>query len=465
MKKILSFLLASIVTVTVYAQDITGDWNGALNVQGQQIRLVIHVTRTGDGYSATMDSPDQGAKGIPVTMVAFQNPAFRLEVSNLGVEYTGELKDSMIAGTFKQGGFSAPMNLSRQAIEKKVVVRSQEPAKPYPYYSEEVTFRNEKDAITLAGTLTLPKGNGVFPVVVLISGSGPQNRDEELMGHKPFLVMADHLTRAGIGVLRFDDRGTAGSTGDFGTATSADFASDVEAAVLYLQGRKEVNKKGIGLVGHSEGGMIAPLVATRSGAVSYIVLLAGPGMPGAELLLMQQELIGKGSGMDNASLQTMKALNKGMFDIITAAPSRETVPAQLATFVEQQLKASPQYVQASGMKEEELVKNVSGQFTGPWMQYFLRYNPGPVLEKVKCPVLALNGAKDLQVPAKENLEGIRKALAKGGNKHVTIKELPGLNHLFQEAQSGLPQEYASIEQTFSPTALSEISSWILKQAK
>lgn len=465
MKKMISFLLLTIATFAVYAQDITGQWNGALNIQGQQLRLVIHVSRSGEGYTATMDSPDQGAKGIPVTTVTFTAPAFRLEVANLRLEYSGELKGDVIAGTFKQGGFSTPMDLSRQAIEKKVIVRPQEPAKPYPYNTEDVTFRNEKDALTLAGTLTLPKGDGPFPVVVLISGSGPQNRDEELMGHKPFLILADHLTRNGIGVLRFDDRGTGASTGTFGTATSADFATDVEAAIQYLQGRKEINKKKIGLIGHSEGGMIAPMVATRSGAVSYIVLLAGPGITGAELLLMQQQLIGKASGMDNATLEATRALNKGMFDIITSTDNRETLPAQLTAFVEQKLKAEPQYVQASGMKEEELVKMVSGQFTGAWMQYFLRYDPVPVLQKVKCPVLALNGSKDLQVPAKENLEGIRAALAKGGNRNVTVKELPGLNHLFQEAQTGLPQEYPTIDQTISPSALSEISSWILKQAK
>jgi pimeloyl-ACP methyl ester carboxylesterase len=463
MKKITLFLLATIATLSLYAQDITGDWNGALSIQGQQLRLVIHVTRSGEGYTATMDSPDQGATGIPVTTLTFQNPVFRFEVANLRVEYTGELKDGIIAGTFKQGGFSMPMDLSRKAIEKKTVVRPQEPAKPYPYYAEEVTFENARDKITLAGTLTLPKKEGVFPVVVLISGSGPQNRDEELMGHKPFLVLADHLTRAGIAVLRFDDRGTAASKGNFSAATSADFASDVEAAVQYLQGRKEINQKKIGLVGHSEGGMIAPMVATKTNAVSFIVLLAGPGITGADIILTQQEKIGKASGTDSATLQTMKAFNRGMFDIITKSSNPDALQPQLTAYLQQKLKDMPQYVQSSGMAEEELVKTMAGQFTGTWMQYFLRHDPVPVLEKVKVPVLALNGEKDLQVLPKENLEAIRKALAK--NKNATVKELPGLNHLFQEAQTGHPQEYAAIDQTFSPAALTEISNWILKQTK
>lgn len=465
MKRITILLLTLIAASFVYAQDITGQWNGALSIQGQQLRLVIHVTRSGDTYSATMDSPDQGAKGIPVTTTTFAPPVFRFEVANLRIEYSGELKGDKITGTFKQGGLSLPMDLSREVIEKKTVVRPQEPAKPYPYYTEDVTFPNEKDNISLAGTLTLPNKEGVFPVVVLISGSGPQNRDEELMGHKPFLVLANHLTRNGIAVLRYDDRGTAASKGAFATATSLDFASDVEAAIKYLQGRREINKQQIGLIGHSEGGMIAPLVAARNSSVNFIVLLAGPGIAGDQLLLLQQEKIAKASGTDDATLKANREINQAAFALVTKAPNAEGLSATLTAYLQQKVKEMPAALKPAGMSEEDLVKMQVGQLTSPWMQYFLRYNPAPVLEKVKVPVLALNGSKDLQVPAKENLEGIRKALAKGGNKAVTTKELPGLNHLFQEAQTGLPQEYATIEQTFSPAALSEISNWIIKQTK
>ena len=463
MKRVALFLLSALATLSIYAQDITGQWNGALSIQGQQLRLVIHVTRTGDGYTATVDSPDQGAKGIPVTTVTFANPAFRFEIANLHLEYSGELKDGVITGTFKQGGFSTSMDLSRAAIEKKTIVRPQEPAKPYAYHSEEVTFDNNKDSIILAGTLTLPAKEGVFPVVVLISGSGPQNRDEELMGHKPFLVLADHLTRNGIAVLRYDDRGTAQSTGNFAAATSADLATDVEAAIQYLQTRKEINPKKIGLIGHSEGGMIAPMVAARNKDVAFIVLLAGTGLTGAQIILAQQELIGRASGADSASLQMNKALNQGAFEIITRSTNAATLQPQLTAYLQQKLKAMPDYVRTSGVSEEELVKVLADQYAGPWMQYFLRYDPAPALQKVKVPVLALNGEKDLQVPPKENLGAIRKALAR--NKNATVKELPGLNHLFQEAKTGLPQEYGTIEQTISPVALTEISSWIGKQTQ
>jgi hypothetical protein len=274
MKAILALLMMLTTTLFVNAQDITGQWNGVLQVQGMQLRVVFNVSKTDNGYSSTMDSPDQGAKGIPVTNTSFENAKVRFEVANARIEYLGELKENKIVGTFKQGG---------QAQK-----RPQEPTKPYPYYSEDVTFQNTKAGIALSGTLTLPKKEGVFPVAILISGSGPQNRDEELLGHKPFLVISHYLTRNGIGVLRYDDRGVAQSTGDFKTATSADFATDVESAMAYLKTRKEIHKRKIGLIGHSEGGIIAPMVASKNKDVSFMVLLAGTGIRGDKLLLLQQ---------------------------------------------------------------------------------------------------------------------------------------------------------------------------------
>ncbi|MCZ8215835.1 MAG: alpha/beta hydrolase, partial [Cyclobacteriaceae bacterium] len=286
MKIFPTLLLTLLVSLTTLAQGINGQWNGLLKVQGTQLRVVFNIKQTENGLSATLDSPDQGAKGIPTTASSFENGVLKIAIANLTVEYEGTLgSDNIIVGTFKQAGQTFPMNLSKEKVEKEKIVRPQEPAKPYPYYSEDVTFENKSAGISLAGTLTLPKKEGIFPVVILISGSGPQNRDEELMGHKPFLVLSDHLTKNGIAVLRYDDRGTALSKGDFKTATSADFATDVEAAMAYLKTRKEINKKKIGLIGHSEGGLIAPMVASRSKDVSFIVLLAGPGIPGDSILL------------------------------------------------------------------------------------------------------------------------------------------------------------------------------------
>lgn len=470
--RIFSILLIVLLSsITIVAQDITGQWNGVLKVQGTQLSVVFNVTADNGELKSTMDSPDQGAKGIPTTATTFENSTLKITIINAGIEYTGTLgDDNIIVGTFKQAGQSFPMNLTRgaiekEAIEKEVIARPQEPRKPYPYYSEDITFENKEAKITLAGTLTLPKENGLFPVVILISGSGPQNRDEELLGHKPFLVLSDFLTRNGIAVLRYDDRGTAQSEGDFKAATSADFATDVESAIEYLKTRKEIDKKQIGLIGHSEGGIIAPMVANKSKDVAFIVLLAGTGLPGDQILLSQQRLIGKASGVRDELLQENELINKKAFDVVKKSNSLEQLEDDLTNLLNKFLVDNPITDIPQGMSSDDFVKLQITQVVNPWMQYFIKYDPSLALEKVKCPVLALGGEKDLQVPSKENLEAIKIALAKGGNKKVTIKELPNLNHLFQESITGTPNEYATIEQTFSPIALNEILKWIKAQTK
>jgi len=465
MKRITTTLLAAFLSATVFSQNITGQWNGVLKVQGIQLRLVFHVSKTDSGFVSTMDSPDQGAKDIPVTSTSFKDSTVIFTVASATIEYKGILgKDSIIVGDFKQAGRTIPLNLSRSIAEKAEIKRPQEPKKPYPYYAEDVKFENKTAGITLAGTLTLPKSDGVYPAVVLITGSGPQNRDEELLGHKPFLILSDYLTRNGIAVLRVDDRGTAQSTGNFKTATTADFATDVEAAVQYLLSRKEINKKKIGLIGHSEGGIIAPMVAERSSDVSFIILLAGTGIRGDKLLLLQDELIEKADGASDSALAKNKSVSKGALDIVIKSTSTEQLKNDLTTYFKQYLKDNPNDKPANTSDDDFITQQVNG-LSSPWMQYFIKYDPAGALEHVKCPVLAINGSKDLQVPPKENLPAIKAALAKGGNKDVTTKELPGLNHLFQECKTGSPSEYASIEQTFSPTALSVILEWIQKEVK
>jgi len=466
MKTFSILLISLLASISLSAQDITGQWNGALKVQGTQLRLVFNITKTDNGISSTMDSPDQGAKGIPTTTTSFENSILKITIASAKIEYEGILGlDNVIVGTFKQGGQSFPMNLSKEKIEKEKLIRPQEPIKPYPYYSENITFENKKAAINLAGTLTLPNKEGVFPVVILISGSGPQNRDEELFGHKPFLVLSDFLTKNGIAVLRYDDRGTSLSEGVFKTATSADFATDVESAITYLKTRKEINKKKIGLIGHSEGGLIAPMVTSKSKDVAFMLLLAGTGLQGDQILLLQQKFIRKASGVSNENLQKSELENRKLFDIVKKSTNLEKLNIDLTDFIKKTLKDNPNAQKPEGMSDDNFVKLQVNQIATPWMQYFIKYNPIPALEKVKCPVLAINGEKDLQVPPKENLEAIKKALAKGGNKRVTIKELPNLNHLFQECKTGLPDEYATIEQTFSPIALTEILKWLQTQTK
>ncbi|QLC67873.1 alpha/beta hydrolase [Flavobacterium sp. LPB0248] len=452
MKKIILFIFLIFSSSKSFAQDISGHWNGVLKLPNNELRVVFNLTKTQNGYTSTTDSPDQNAKGIPVKSTTFENSVLKLDIPAVGGSYEGKLNaDNVFVGKITQNGHTLDLNLSKGNIE---IVRPQEPKQPFPYYTEDVKFENKKDQVTLAGTLSLPKKEGNFPVVILISGSGAQNRDEEALQHKPFLVLADYLTRKGIAVLRFDDRGFGESTGDFKSATTTDFVKDVQAGVDYLKTRKEINKNKIGLIGHSEGGVIAPIVAGNSKDISFIVLMAGAGIRGDKLLLLQKELIEKRKGISEAMIQQNKEILKGAYDIIVES-----------TVNDDNLKASVTAYFKSKLLSDDQAKTVTDQITGPWIYNFLKLDPAAYLEKVKCPVLAINGSKDLQVPAEANLQNINKALTKAENKKVTIKELPNLNHLFQECKTGLPEEYASIEQTISPTALEQISSWVVLQTK
>lgn len=457
-----SFLLITLlISLQSFAQDITGQWYGLLSVQGISMRLVFNVSREGDIYTSTLDSPDQKVSGIPVEATSFDGTSVKFTMTKILAEYTGKLENTgNFNGTFSQRGQNFPMILSREKIEKKENKRPQEPFPPFAYYTEDVKFKNEKEKVTLAGTLTLPKKEGKFPVVILISGSGPQNRDEELMGHKPFLVLADYLTKNGIGVLRYDDRGTNESEGKFSECNSINFANDVEAAIKYLQTRTEVDKKKIGLIGHSEGGLIAPMVASKNKNVAFIVLMAGPGISGGDILLMQQQLIGKSNGVSDKDLEETKRINTEAYKIIRTSKDEKDAKALLGKYYKTTIDELPAEEKPTAEDEERIISEQVNQLTGKWFYYFIKYDPYKSLVKTKCPVLALNGSKDLQVPPKENLASIKKAMEEGKNKNFTINELENLNHLFQECETGSPGEYASIEQTISPKALTTIASWI-----
>ena len=426
--------------------------------------MIFHIQKDTKGYAATLDSPDQGANGIPVPEITFQNEELALKMPALSLSYKGKANADYteIEGTFQQGAFTTPLKLTRAAIDKPVVNRPQEPKEPFPYKVEDVSYPNTAANLTLAGTLTLPESEGPHPTVILISGSGPQNRDEELLNHKPFLVIADHLTRQGIGVLRFDDRGVAESTGDFKTATSKDFATDVQAGIDYLKTRKDIDTDNIGLVGHSEGGLIAPMVAAESDDVGFIVLLAGPGVPGDEVVLLQQALIREASGI---SAEANERNQKALRDIFTALRKSKDIEKTKAKLTKQLKKDISEWPEAEQQQIGDVDAFIKGQldvFSSTWFRFFLEYDPKDALEKVKCPVLALNGEKDLQVDTKQNFPAIEAALKAGGNTNYTMKELPGLNHLFQHTETGNPTEYATIEETFAPEALKAVSDWILE---
>lgn len=446
--------------------DIAGIWKGALKVSGIQLRIVFNISKADDGIlKATMDSPDQGAKGIQVDKVTFAEDKLVLSMPMLKGEYNGTLDETgmKIAGTWTQSGRTFQLDLER--TDKPVVTNHpQEPKPPFPYNSEDVTYENKAEGNTLAGTFTFPKSGGPFPAVVLITGSGAQNRDEQLLGHKPFLVLSDYLTRRGIAVLRFDDRGVGQSTGDFASATSKDFATDVIAGLEYLKTRKEVQKNKIGLIGHSEGGLIAPMVAVKYPDVAFIIMMAGPGLPGDQILLKQSALISRAAGESEEDIEKSGKVNRAIYDILKNEPDSLKAHDEIVRIFKEYYKGLSEK-EKKDAGDENTALQMLGRVESPWFKYFLKYDPRPTLEKVKCPVLALNGEKDLQVPPKEDLDEINKALTKGGNKNFKTVELKGLNHLFQTAKTGAPTEYNTIEETIAPSALKAMGDWILAITK
>lgn len=448
--------------------DPVGDWVGELDVGAAQLTLIFHVTRGDDGtLSSTMDSPDQGASGIPTGSTTLAGDTLTIDVTAVGAQYVGTLSGDTLTGTWSQGGQSFPLVLVRGA-EIEPPNRPQDPQPPFPYRAEEVAIDNpEADGVTLAGTLTFPEGDGPFPAVVLVSGSGPQDRDEALMGHRPFAVLADGLTRAGVAVLRYDDRGVASSTGDFGAATSRDFATDAAAVAAWLAARPEVSA--VGIAGHSEGGVVGPMVAVNyEDRVDFLVLLAGTGLPGDSILRLQTELIMEANSAPPAMVRANRALQDIYIDVarmelesdsaIALATERvvavlDTLPAQLRNALEGGSMEN---------RDQAIAQNVQ-QLSTPWFRYMLDYDPAPALRQVDVPVLALNGSLDLQVPSEANLTAIEEALRAGGNDRVTVVELPGLNHLFQTADSGSPMEYAQIEETMAPVVWETVADWILER--
>lgn len=433
-----------------------GVWQGALEGHGMRLRLQLHVSH--DDHKqlvAALDSPDQGVSGLPAIRVSQKDTGFHFEIPVVSGVYDGTLNPAKTAinGSWTQNGVEQKLNFQRsdQLLE---LVRPQNPVKPYPYKEEEITFPNGKTKVSLAGTLTFPPGPGPFPAAILLSGSGPYDRDESLVGHRPFLVLADHLTRKGIAVLRFDKRGIGKSTGAYANATAEDFAGDAEAALAYLKTRKEIDGKKTGLIGHSEGGMIASLVAAHSRDVAWIVLLAGPGLNGEDTLLLQSELILRTAGVDDGQIARTREFNKQTYALVRQEKDPATLQAKLS-----------ELVQSSGMSASLPPAALQSQvrlMASPWFWFFLDYDPVPALQKTMCPVLALNGEKDLQVSPKENLAKIQKAMQDGGNQDFQTTELPGLNHLFQHSPTGSPTEYGGIQETMAPEALNAVSNWVLK---
>jgi pimeloyl-ACP methyl ester carboxylesterase len=440
---------------------VDGHWEGTVAVAGQNLIARVDLASDGGVLKGTVDFPQQNANGLQLQKVSYDGGKVHFEVlpqPNTAI-FDGALQGAdKITGMFEQAGFKGTFSLERATAKS---------AEPVPYRQEEVTFRNGD--VTLAGTLTLPPTQGPHPAVVLITGSGPENRDEEIFGFKIFGVLADHLTRKGIAVLRYDDRGVGGSSPGTPQDTSETYAGDVLAAVQYLKGRPDINPKEIGLLGHSEGGIIAPMAATRSPDIAFIILMSAPGLPGDQILEAQMKLILQANGVSEDKIEEQISLQKRSIEAALTGKGWDEIKADLlkwflneaASMPEERRKALGDVNQWADRMVQAQLESVQS----PWMKFFLTYDPAPALEKVKVPVLALFGGLDLQVPAEANRDAIMKALDKGGNKDHTAKVFPDANHLYQKAVTGSPNEYASLKPEFTAGFLDTISDWILARVQ
>lgn len=448
----------------VPGEGLVGHWQGSLRATPViELRLVLEITESPDGgLAGQLVSVDQGNSRIPLTGVSERDGAVRIDAAGIGANFEGTLSPdgSELSGQWRQGGGERPLEFRRLA-EAPSFGRRQDPVPPYPYAARDAMFENASAGIMLAGTFTRPEGDGPHPAVVLISGSGPQDRDEALMGHRPFLVLADHLTRRGIAVLRYDDRGVGRSTGDFRAATHDDFVSDALAAVAWLKDRPGIDPARIGLVGHSEGGVAAPLAAVKQpDDIAFMVLMAAPGVPMGELLTRQSTDIARAMGASPELLADSVESQRETLDLLRQDLEPADLETRLLALVQTQLaRLTEEQRKAFGFNEAMVDAQVQMVMT-PWFRHLLEYDPQTTLGQVTCPVLAINGGRDLQVAAEPNLDGIGAALAAGGNTDVTIRSFPELNHLFQTAVTGSPAEYGSIEETFNPEVLETISGWI-----
>lgn len=462
MKCIVSSLFICLINLNLKAQTWEGTWEGTLVAGTQNLKIIFHINKgEGEEWKATMDSPDQMAYDLKMDNVAIDKKEIKMDLAAAHAQYIGELSTDgkTIKGNWIQG---MPLPLELTKTEKKGFSRPQTPKEPFPYSIEEVTYENKKEKFSLAGTLTVPEGKEKYPAVILISGSGPQDRDETILKHKPFWVLADYLTRNGFAVLRFDDRGVGASKGDFASATSADFATDVVAGIDFLKKHPNIDTKKIGLIGHSEGGMIAPMVASKNRDVAFIVLLAGPGVSGNMLLLQQSKDILTEKGMDKELIKKSNKISSKLYDAIINDTKNNLGVSDLVALVKDDIDhLSEGDKKEIGGDELSLRQSITTLQT-PWMRYFIQFNPANYLKKVKCPVLAINGDKDLQVAGQQNLDGIKSALKEGRNKQVETVLLPNLNHLFQTAETGAVEEYVKLEETFSPDAMKLILNWMKK---
>lgn len=457
MKKILYLFLICLHFSCSNAQSFDGSWKGEVEVSGQKLLLVFNLEQdSNDRWIGTFESPMQTAQRFPIDAIKVQKDSIWMDVKAIRLFYAGYLdrdKDVM-KGVMKQGSFESAMILVRSENEMSGLSRKQDVFPPYDYLEQQVSFRNPKGNASLAGTLTYPKGGGPFPAVVLVNGSGQQNRDSEVFGHRPFKILADHLSKNGFAVLRYDDRGIGGSKGEVNLATTIDFASDADAVVDFLSKQNTVKLGKIGIVGHSEGALIAEIVAAENDKVDYVALLSGPVIKGDSLLILQSYALGKASGLSESVLNENKISNRRIYDILL----RDETPQEL-----------------SGMLEKELVRQNRGNpltsdmkiklspMLIPWFRTFLRIDPAYYLKQLRVPIFASFGGKDVQVPANENIYALQHLRL--NTTDVTIKDYPNLNHLFQQAETGKIEEYFENSESFNEQLMDDLTHWLKLKAR
>jgi alpha-beta hydrolase superfamily lysophospholipase len=458
---VIAFLLIKLFTCA--QTGFPGIWEGTLKA-GAGVRMVFRIsTDTASGYQATVESPDQGSIAAKASLVQLKDDSVFIEIKQFNAKYSGKIIGDSISGRFVQGvGF--PLNL-KKVSKVTLKIRPQTPVPPFPYKSEDLVYYNEAKTISYGATITIPEGDGPFPGLLLLTGSGQQNRDEEIMEHKPFAVLADHLTRNGFVVLRVDDRGTGKTTGNVLTSTTADFAADANVSLNYLAKRKEVDKKKMGLLGHSEGGMICQMVAAERKDINFIIMLAGPGIPTLKLMEEQNDAILTKAGLSAEYRASYISLYSTILQTILVSDTSSTVN-NVRTVVNTWIEKTPKniVIATTGIKDEAskdtFIRLFTNQVGSPWYRYFLTYDPAVNLKKITANVLALNGNKDIQVISRTNLAAIDSALQKGISQNFQVNEMEGLNHLFQECKSCTLSEYSQLDQTISPAVLNTITTWL-----
>lgn len=452
----LLFTLTFCFPIKAFSQSLLGDWHALLEVPGASLKLKFSFEEGPEGWTGTMSVPQQNANNLPLKEVLFngQNLSFKLPAARISFEGTWNTETSVWEGTFTQG-MAFPLVLQRKEVEILKPKRPQVPQAPFPYAVEEVFIEQKKEQFQIGATLTMPKTGGSHAVVVLISGSGQQDRNSEIFDHKPFWVIADYLSRNGFAVLRYDDRGVGETGGNVQNATSLDFSEDTRAVVQYLKTRKDINPKHIFLAGHSEGGILALMAAQNNADVAGIISLAGLGIPGHELLLKQSYLIAQATGVSGPQLALAQQTNKAIYDLILKDTPEDNLRSEVSRL----------FKESGLITDENLIAQQFQMINSPWFKYFVKFDPAPYLATLKKPILILNGEKDLQVPAQSNTEGFRKAFESSGHKKFDIKLYPNLNHLFQTAKTGLVDEYAKIEETFNEEVLADMKSWLEKQTR